>query len=104
RIVVPMSVSHLHFVERIKVVLQNKTQHRMIDVSSLNHNFSFLLTPPCTTANLRNKLVGSFIGTKIGKMHHPISIEDAHKAHSIEVQSFRHHLSADENIGLASFE
>ena len=47
---------------------------------------------------LRHQLEGTFVGTEIGIIQQGVCIEDAHHADPLEVQSFGHHLRADEDV------
>jgi hypothetical protein len=37
-------------------------------------------------------------------MHHAICVDHTNKTYFIKIQSFRNHLSTDENVGFATFE
>ena len=53
------------------------------------------------SGHLCEKLESAFAGAEIGKMQGEIGVDDTDKRYVREMQTFRDHLCADENIDLA---
>src|SRR6476620_390322 len=67
----------------------------------LHENFAVCLAAAGASCHLCEKLESAFAGAKIGKMQREIGVDDTDKRHVRKMQTFRDHLSANENIDLA---
>src|SRR4029077_3441673 len=68
---------------------------------SLHENFAVCLAATGASGHLCEKLESAFTGAEIGKMQGEIGVADTDKRYVREMQTFRDHLCADENIDLA---
>src|SRR6476660_4574299 len=68
---------------------------------SLHENFAVCLATAGASCHLRKKLESAFAGAEIGKMQGEIGVDDADERYVGEMQAFRDHLRADQNIDLA---
>jgi hypothetical protein len=67
----------------------------------LHENFAGCLAAASATGDLCEKLESAFAGAEIGEMQREIGVDDTDKRYVWEMQTFRDHLCADENINLA---
>ena len=68
---------------------------------SLHENFAVCLAAAGASGHLCEKLESAFAGAEIGEMQGEIGVDDSDKRHVREMQTFRDHLRADENVDLA---
>jgi hypothetical protein len=67
----------------------------------LHENFARRFAATRATGDLREKLKCALAGAEIGQMQGEIGVDDPYKCYVREMQAFRDHLCADENIDLA---
>src|SRR4029453_2783426 len=67
---------------------------------SLHKHFARGFAPPGAPGDLRKKLKGPFARAEIGQMQRQIGVDDPDERHIREMQAFRDHLRADQNIDL----
>ena len=68
------------------------------DIPCLEDDQSLRVASSGTSGYLRHQLEGTFVGTEIGVIQQGVCIEDAHHADPLEIQTFGHHLRADEDV------
>ena len=86
-------------IERLEIIthhLMNDGQRRTLRLQDDQTTTAF---PPGTTAHLRHHHERMLVSTEVGLIEHAVGIDDAHDRHFLEVESFRNHLRADEQIG-----
>src|ERR1035437_353370 len=67
----------------------------------LHKNFAFHIAATGATGDLREKLEGAFARSKIRLMQRGVRVNDADERDVREMQPFRDHLRADENVNFA---
>ena len=77
---------------------------RMLDALGLQHHPTPLVLTSGTSRYLRHQLESPFIGTEIRIIQHRIGIQYSDDTYMVEVQTLRHHLRTDQNIGLSLFK
>ena len=99
-----MALGEQVVVESLIVVAHHLLHHGQLWIASLQDDKSALALAPGAPTDLTHHRECILVGTKVGKVEHRVSVEDAHHGHAVEVESFANHLCTDEQIGLACAE
>ena len=71
----------------------------MLGIRRLDDDLALLVLAPGTPGNLFHHVESALVAAKVGEMNHGVGIENAHNAHSVEVQPLGYHLSAHKDAG-----
>ena len=70
-------------------------------IVGLQYHLSLVTLASCAPCHLSHHGEGVLVGSEVGLVEHGVGGEDADDADAVEVQTFRHHLRADEQVCLA---
>jgi hypothetical protein len=89
-------------IEETEIVLRGGRDNRvMFGLKRLQDRLAALFSPPRSPDHLRKKLTRPFGGSEIRKVERLIRQEDTDQRDMRQIQPFRHHLRADQDVGLA---
>ena len=87
------------------VVVRHHLLHDVVaGVACLEQDMSACPFASGAACNLLHELEGPFVAAEVGLCQHLVGGEDADEADVVEVESLRHHLCADEDVGVPLFE
>ena len=85
-----------------EIVVPRKLNRRTKGRVGLYENFTQRFAAAGTSGHLCEKLKSAFARSKIWQMQREVSINNSDERHVREMQAFRNHLGADQNVDLAS--
>ena len=94
------SFGHLLVEHAPVVVLRYLAHYVRVGMFGLENDFTGFMFSAGTTGYLRQGLETAFVTAEIGLVEHGVGIEYSYNADIGEVESFGHHLCANQNIGL----
>jgi hypothetical protein len=68
--------------------------------AGLKHDVSLLISAPCTSCNLSEKLKSSLAGSEIRDMKSHVTVNDSYIGNVRKIVPLGNHLSADEDVDL----
>ena len=88
-------------VEKLLIVVAfHKFHDRVGGASGLHQHGALLVSASCASCHLLHHVESALAGTEVGETDQCVGIQNAHDAHTVEVESLGHHLRAHENVGL----
>ena len=90
--------------ESLVIVANHLRDDGQVGVGRLQENQSLPALSTSPTAHLSHHHESIFVGAEVGKVQHRVGIEDAHDAHTVEVEAFANHLRPDEHVGASRRE
>ena len=91
---------HLLLVHGWVVVADDVVDDGCVCRARLQYDFADSVLPSCSSCHLCEGLEAALVAAEVGDVEHGVGIEDSHYAHVVEVQAFRHHLRANEDVAL----
>ena len=76
------------------------SNHGVGRLARLQEHLAALVGTPGTPGHLLQHVEGSLATAKVGETNHRVGIENAHHAHSVEVQPLGDHLCSHQHISL----
>lgn len=104
RVVEELALFELFVRHQLVVVMYHVVDDGLLHIARLYDDESLLVFSSRTSRHLFHQLESSFVGAEVGVVEHEVRIEDTHHAHSVEVESFRYNLCADEYVDITPFE
>ncbi len=97
-------LAHLRLIHSAVVALHSLRHHRKLGLARLQHDKTALAAPAGTSRHLRHHLESPLVCPEVGDVEHLVGIDNPHHPHAVEVQAFRHHLRAYQEIGAPALE
>ena len=82
------------------IVLRDLADDVAVGRACLEDDLSCRIVASSSSCHLTERLERTFITAEIGQVEHRVGIKNAYDRHTVEIQSFRHHLRTHENICL----
>ena len=95
---------HLFLIHAAEVIVDDLSDEWQLCIQGLQEHTTALLSSARASCHLCQHLISALVGSEIGLVEHGIGREYADDADMLEVESFRNHLCAHEDVGFSACE